>query len=106
VSTGICIFLAFYFYPYLYSKWGCPQKNISKYFLTRLVLWHIVRSWVATAAPTKGIEMKDFKVTVKSESGSISYAVFKTEKGAMSLGRKVAKEAFYGEVVEIIVEAI
>lgn len=50
--------------------------------------------------------MKDFKVTVKSASGSISYAVFKTEKGAMSLGRKIAKEAFYGEEVEIIVEAI
>lgn len=50
--------------------------------------------------------MTDFKVTVKSANNSISYTVFKTEKGAMSFGRKVAKEAFYGEVVEIIVEAI
>jgi hypothetical protein len=54
----------------------------------------------------KGNKMQDFKVTVKSASGSISYTVFRTEKGAMSLGRKVAKEAFYGEVVEIIVEAV
>lgn len=50
--------------------------------------------------------MKEFKVTVKGSTGSISYTVFKTEKGAMGCGRKVAKEAFYGEVVQIIVEAI
>jgi len=50
--------------------------------------------------------MKEFKVTVKGTSGSISYTVFKTEKGAMGVGKKVAKEAFYGESVEITVEAI
>ena len=50
--------------------------------------------------------MKEFKVTVKGSTGSISYTVFKTEKGAMSFGRKVAKEAFYGEIIKIIVEAI
>jgi len=50
--------------------------------------------------------MKDFKVTVKSANSQISYTVLKTEKGAMSLGKKVANEAFYGEAVEIIVEAI
>lgn len=50
--------------------------------------------------------MKDFKVTVKGESGTISYEVRKTEKGAYGLGRKVAMEAFYGEEVEVIVEAL
>lgn len=50
--------------------------------------------------------MKEFKVTVKSATGSISYTVFKTEKGAMGVGKKVAKEAFYGEVVEITVESV
>lgn len=50
--------------------------------------------------------MKEFKVTVKSANGQISYTVLKTEKGAMSFGKKVANEAFYGEVVEITVEAI
>lgn len=50
--------------------------------------------------------MKEFKVTVKSAKSSISYTVFKPEKGAMSFANKVAKEAFYGEVVEITVRAI
>jgi phosphoribosyl-ATP pyrophosphohydrolase len=50
--------------------------------------------------------MKDFKVTVKGANSSISYTVYKTEKGAMRFGKKVANEAFYGEAVEIIVEAI
>lgn len=45
--------------------------------------------------------MKSFKVTVIAQSGSISYEVKKTEKGALSFGKKVAKEAFYGEEVEI-----
>jgi len=48
----------------------------------------------------------EFKVTVKSANGQISYTVLKTEKGAMSFSKKVANEAFYGEVVEITVEAI
>jgi len=50
--------------------------------------------------------MKDFKVTVKGESGSISYNVYKTERGAYGVGKRVANEAFYGEVVEITVEQI
>lgn len=50
--------------------------------------------------------MKDYKVTVKGETGSISYEVYKTEKGAKSFGKKVANEAFYGEVTTIKVEAI
>ena len=50
--------------------------------------------------------MKDFKVTVKAESGSISYEVYKTEKGAVGFGKRVAKEAFWGEKVEIKVEAL
>lgn len=50
--------------------------------------------------------MKDYKVTVTGESGSISYEVRKTKKGAYGLGKRVANEAFYGEEVEIIVEAL
>ena len=50
--------------------------------------------------------MKDFKVTVKGESGSIRYEVYKTERGAFGFGKKIAREAFYGEKVEIIVEAL
>jgi len=50
--------------------------------------------------------MKNFKVTVKGVSGTISYTVFKTEKGAHGVGKKLANEAFYGEVVVITVEAI
>lgn len=50
--------------------------------------------------------MKNFKVTVKSQNYSISYEDFKTEKSAKSFGKKLANEAFYGESVEITVEAI
>jgi len=50
--------------------------------------------------------MKDFKVTVKGESGSISYDVYKTERGAYGVAKRVANEAFYGEAVEITVEEI
>ena len=50
--------------------------------------------------------MKDFKVTVKGESGVISYEVYKTEKGAHSLGKRIANEAFYGEEVTITVSII
>ena len=45
--------------------------------------------------------MKDFKVTVTGETGSISYEVRKTAKGAESFGKKVAAEAFYGEICTI-----
>lgn len=50
--------------------------------------------------------MKDFKVTVTGETGSISYDVYKTEKGARNFGVKVAKEAFYGELCKIEVVEI
>lgn len=52
------------------------------------------------------MEMKDYKVTVSGISGTISYVVYKTERGAMSFAKKVAKEAFYGEPVEIKVEEV
>ena len=45
--------------------------------------------------------MKDFKVTVTGETGSISYEARKTAKGAESFGKKVAAEAFYGEICTI-----
>ena len=47
-------------------------------------------------------KMKDFKVTVTGETGSISYEVRKTAKGAESFGKKVAAEAFYGESCTIV----
>ena len=50
--------------------------------------------------------MKDFKVTVTGETGSISYEVRKTAKGAESFGKKVAAEAFYGENCTITVVEI
>jgi len=50
--------------------------------------------------------MKDFKVTVKGESGTITYNIYKTERGAKGFGKKLANEAFYGEAVSITVEAI
>jgi hypothetical protein len=50
--------------------------------------------------------MKDYKVTVKGESGSITYEVYKTERGAKGFGKKVANEAFFGEEVTITVEAL
>jgi hypothetical protein len=48
--------------------------------------------------------MANYKVTIKAQSGSIYYEVTKTKKGAISFGKKVAQEAFYGELVEIILE--
>jgi hypothetical protein len=50
--------------------------------------------------------MAEFKVTVTGETGSISYTVYKTEKGAKSFGSKVANEAFFGEETKIEVVAI
>lgn len=50
--------------------------------------------------------MKDFKVTVTGETGTISYDVYKTEKGARSFGKKLANEAFYGEDVVITLVAL
>jgi hypothetical protein len=49
--------------------------------------------------------MTEFKVTVTGETGSISYTVVKTEKGARSFGARIANEAFYGEQVKIEVVA-
>ena len=45
--------------------------------------------------------MKNYKVTVKCNAGSISYEVMKTKKGVESFGKKIANEAFYGEECEI-----
>jgi len=50
--------------------------------------------------------MKDYKVTVKGESGAISYEVRKTLKGAEGFAKRLANEAFYGEVVEIEIEEV
>lgn len=50
--------------------------------------------------------MKNYKVTVKGESGSISYEVLKTKKGAASFAKKVANEALYGEAVEITIKEL
>ncbi|QBX32863.1 hypothetical protein Asfd1_237 [Aeromonas phage Asfd_1] len=50
--------------------------------------------------------MKDLKVTIHGETGSISYEVYKTQKGAVSFGKKVAKEAFYGENCTVEIEEI
>lgn len=50
--------------------------------------------------------MSEYKVTVIGETGSVSYTVVKTEKGAKSFGAKVANEAFYGEAVKIEVVAL
>lgn len=49
--------------------------------------------------------MQEYKVTVVGASGSISYTVEKSEKGARAFGFKVANEAFYGEEVKIEVVA-
>jgi hypothetical protein len=51
-------------------------------------------------------EMKNYKVTIKGESGVLMYEVYKTLKGANGLGKRIANEAFYGEEVEIIIEAL
>jgi hypothetical protein len=50
--------------------------------------------------------MKDYKVTIKAANATISYEVYKTERGAYSFGKRIANEAFYGEEVEIQVEAV
>ena len=50
--------------------------------------------------------MKDYKVTVKGENETISYEVYKTEKGACGFAKKVANEAFYGEKVKVTVTEI
>lgn len=49
---------------------------------------------------------KEFKLSLIGETGTISYDVYKTEKSAMTLGKKIANEAFYGEEVEIKIEEI
>lgn len=50
--------------------------------------------------------MTEYKVTVTGESGTISYNVHKTEKGAKSFGARIANEAFYGEATKIEVVAL
>ena len=49
--------------------------------------------------------MTEYKVTITAKTGSVSYNVFKTEKGANSFGAKVANEAFYGEDAKVEVVA-
>lgn len=61
---------------------------------------------ITSTTGTEQNKMKDFKVTVKGESGSISYEVTKTLKGAKGFGKRLANEAFYGEEVEITIEAL
>ena len=50
--------------------------------------------------------MKDFKVTVTGATGTISYDVFKTLKGAKGLAKKVANEAFQGDEVKVTIEEL
>ncbi|AUM58677.1 hypothetical protein phiP47_049 [Plesiomonas phage phiP4-7] len=50
--------------------------------------------------------MKDYKVTVIAESGSITYEVRKTLRGAQGFAKKIANEAFYGEKYEAIIDEI
>lgn len=47
--------------------------------------------------------MKSYKVTVKGISGSISYEVRKTLKGAQGVAKRIANEAFFGESVEVTI---
>jgi hypothetical protein len=51
--------------------------------------------------------MKEFKVTVTGTSGSLSYTVLrKTAKSVKSFAKKIAKDAFYGEVVTFEIKEI
>lgn len=50
--------------------------------------------------------MKNFKVTIKGNSGVLSYEVSKTEKGANGFAKRIANEAFFGEEVQITIVAI
>ena len=50
--------------------------------------------------------MKNYRVTISGDSGKIAYDVFKTEKGAYGAGRRIAREAFWGEGVTITVVAL
>lgn len=50
--------------------------------------------------------MKEFKITVTGESGTLIYTVVKTIKGANSFAKRIANEAFYGEEVQIEVSPI
>jgi len=74
------------------------------YKVLALFLWMYIM--LASTTETGRNKMKGYKVTVKAKSGSISYEVRKTLKGAKSFGKRLANEAFYGEKVEIKVEAI
>ena len=47
--------------------------------------------------------MKNFKITVTGKTGSISYNVYKTIKGANTFAKKIACEAFYGEDINILI---
>ena len=64
-------------------------------------------SWTTHAAKSeqekKITKCKNYKVSIKGEKSSITYDVFKTEKGAHSFAQKLSNEAFYNEDVEIII---
>ncbi len=50
--------------------------------------------------------MKTYKITIKGLSGVLKYEVRKTEKGAKGVAKRIANEAFFGEEVEITIEAL
>lgn len=50
--------------------------------------------------------MKNYKVTFKAKSGVLKYEVYKTLKGVNGFCKKITNEAFYGEEVEITIEAL
>ena len=57
---------------------------------------------------TKKMEEKTFGVTINAEDGgSLFYTMYyKTKKGAIGAGKRIANQAFYGQKVEIIAEEI
>lgn len=50
--------------------------------------------------------MINYKIWIKSNSGTLSVNVYKTKKGALSAAKRIANEAFYGEEVQITLEEI
>ena len=50
--------------------------------------------------------MKNYKVTVSGVSGTISYEVCKTLRGANGFAKKIANEAFFGEEVTVTIEEL
>ena len=51
--------------------------------------------------------MKEYKVTVSCKDGLISYnCSYKTDRGALGFGKRLANDAFYGEECDIKVELL